>query len=172
MGNDRRTFLKVATCALGGGVGLAVAAPVLRLLGAPASQNTVVTPTAPLDVGAISQFAKGGAPVRIAIVAPVVSDAWTTARDVTLGAAWVQRTAEDKLAVLSAVCPHLGCFGDFTGKQFLCPCHNSGFEPSGKRMSGGKAKRDMDTLPWDLVDGHVRITWVRYAQDTADKTPV
>lgn len=168
---SRRRFLKVATCAIGGGVGLAAAAPALRLFAAPAGETTVVTPTAPIDVGAAASFAVGAAPTKVQVIAPALADAWTTQREVVLGAAWIQRTSPQQLSVLSAVCPHLGCFIDFTGKQFLCPCHDSGFEPSGKRLSGGKAKRDMDALAWEIVDGRVRITWARFAQDTAEKIP-
>ena len=47
------------------------------------------------------------------------SDAWTTARDVVLGAAWVRRTGDDKLEALSAVCPHLGCAVGWDGSDEL-----------------------------------------------------
>ena len=47
---DRRNFLKVATCALGGGVGLVAAVPVLRFVLDPATKTTVTGPTEPLDL--------------------------------------------------------------------------------------------------------------------------
>jgi len=43
------------------------------------------------------------------VIAPMVKDAWMASRNVVLGAAWVRRTAPDKIVALSAVCPHLGC---------------------------------------------------------------
>src|SRR3954466_13243956 len=79
---DRRKFLKVATCAIGGGVGLAVAAPVLTLLADPAGKGTVTTPTSPLDLGLAERFRAGVEPKRVDIVAPVVKDGWTAARNV------------------------------------------------------------------------------------------
>ena len=86
--SDRRGFLKVATCALGGGLGLVIAAPALRLASAPAERSTVITPTEPIDVGAADRFKVGAQWRRVDVIAPVVKDAWTTARDVVLGAAW------------------------------------------------------------------------------------
>ncbi|HEX7558316.1 MAG TPA: hypothetical protein VF386_03920, partial [Usitatibacter sp.] len=78
---ERRKFLKIATCAIGGGVGLVVAAPAVTLLIDPARKITVTTPTAPLDLGLAEQFRVGAEPRRVDIVAPVVKDAWMAARN-------------------------------------------------------------------------------------------
>ena len=66
---ERRKFLKVATCAIGGGVGLVVAAPVLTLLGDPAGKTTVTTPSTPLDLGLAEQFRLGAEPRKVDIAA-------------------------------------------------------------------------------------------------------
>lgn len=160
---DRRKFLKVATCAIGGGVGIAVAAPVLTLLADPVGKITVTTPSAPLDLGLAEQFRAGEPPRRVDVIAPVVKDAWTAARDVVLGAAWVRRTAPDKLVALSAVCPHLGCAvgWDAGAGNFLCPCHDSRFSVAGDRLTG-PSERGLDELPLKVVDGRLQLTWVRY----------
>ena len=50
---------------------------------------------------------KEGEPKKVAIVADL-RDAWTLARDVDLGAAWLIRRG-DKVTAFSVVCPHLGC---------------------------------------------------------------
>jgi menaquinol-cytochrome c reductase iron-sulfur subunit len=170
---DRRKFLKVATCAIGGGVGLAVVAPALTLLAAPAGKITVTTPTAPLDLGLVEQFRVGAEPRKIDVVAPLVKDAWTAARDVVLGAAWVRRTAPDKLVALSAVCPHLGCAvgWDTAAGNFLCPCHDSRFSPEGARLTG-PSERGLDELPLSVVDGRLQLTWVRYKVGQATREPV
>lgn len=169
---DRRKFLKVATCAIGGGVGLAVAAPVLTLLAAPAGRITVTTPSTPLDLGAAKAFRAGDDPRKIDIVAPVIQDAWTAARNVVLGAAWVRRTAPDKLVALSAVCPHLGCAigWDAGAGNFLCPCHDSRFSPAGDKLTG-PSERGMDELPLVIKDGRVQLTWVRYKTGQATREP-
>src|SRR3954470_6632566 len=95
--DDRREFLKIATCAIGGGVTLAVAGPVLRLIADPGGKTTVTTPKDPIDLGNPERFKVGAEPTKVDIVAPVITDAWTSARDLVLGAAWVRRTAPDKL---------------------------------------------------------------------------
>lgn len=169
---DRRKFLKVATCAIGGGVGLAVAGPVLTMLASTAGKITVTTPTTPLDLGPAEQFRAGAEPRKIDIVAPVIKDAWIAARNVVLGAAWVQRTKEDKLVALSAVCPHLGCgigWEPIT-RNFLCPCHDSRFSPDGTKLTG-PSERGMDPLPLEIKDGRVQLTWVRYKLGLATPEP-
>jgi menaquinol-cytochrome c reductase iron-sulfur subunit len=160
---DRRNFLKVATCAIGGGVGIAVVAPVLTLLGDPARKVTVTGPTAPLDLGLAEQFHLGDEPRRVDIVAPMVKDAWAAAHDVVLGAAWIRRTPQNQLVALSAVCPHLGCTvgWDVDGASFLCPCHDSRFGLAGEKLTG-PSERGLDELPLKVVDGRVQLTWIRF----------
>ena len=169
---DRRKFLKVATCAIGGGVGLAVAGPALTMFAGPAGKITVTTPTTPLDLGLAEQFRAGADPRKVDIVAPVIKDAWIAARNVVLGAAWVQRTKEDKLVALSAVCPHLGCgigWEPIT-RNFLCPCHDSRFSPDGTKLTG-PSERGMDPLPLEIKDGRVQLTWIRYKLGSTTPEP-
>ena len=170
---DRRRFLKVATCAIGGGVGLAVGVPVLTLLADPAGKVTVTTPTAPLDLGPAEQFRAGAEPRRVDIIAPIVKDAWMAARNVVLGAAWVRRTAPDKIVALSAVCPHLGCAvgWDAGAGNFLCPCHDSRFSPEGGKLTG-PSERGLDELPLAVVEGRLQLTWVRYKIGSTSREPV
>ena len=166
---DRRKFLKLATCGVGGAVGLAVVVPALSLVVHPAGIQTVTTPKDPIDVGAESGLAPDWR--KVDVIAPEVRDAWTTARNVVLGAAWV-RKAGDKVEALSAVCPHLGCpVGyDAAKKNFLCPCHDSHFGPNGER-GDGPAKRGLDPWPIEVKDGRLRLTWVQYKLDTKERTP-
>lgn len=169
---DRRSFLKVATCAIGGGVGLAVAAPVLILVADPSRKVTVTTPTAPLDLGPAEQFRAGAAPHRVDVIAPVVQDAWTAARNVVLGAAWVRRTAPDKIVALSATCPHLGCAvgWDAASGNFLCPCHDSRFSVAGDKLTG-PSERGLDELPVTVVQGRLQLTWMRYKLGQTTREP-
>jgi menaquinol-cytochrome c reductase iron-sulfur subunit len=160
---DRRRFLQLATCAIGGGVGIVAAAPVIRLVIAPAGLQTVTSPTDALDIGADTSIKAGAAPRRLDVIAPVVQDAWSAAHDVVLGSAWVRRTQDGKLSAFSAVCPHLGCAIGFDAGEnnFLCPCHKSRFGLDGERVKG-PTERGMDPLPFEVKDGRIRITWVRY----------
>jgi Rieske Fe-S protein len=169
---DRRAVLKLATCAIGGGVGIAIVAPVLRLVVDPAGKRTVTTPSEPLDIGALDRFAVGAAPRRVDVVAPLVQDAWTAARDVVLGAAWIRRTTSDKVEAFSAVCPHLGCVvgWDETQRNFLCPCHDSRFAEAGDRLTG-PSERGLDPLPVSIKDGRLSLTWVRYRMGGSSREP-
>ena len=169
---DRRTFLKVATCAVGGGVGLVVAAPVIRLLVDPAGKITVTSPTAPLDLGLAEEFRAGAEPRKVDIVAPIVKDAWMASRNVVLGAAWIRRATPDKLVALSAVCPHLGCSvgWDSAARNFLCPCHDSRFSVAGDKLTG-PSERGLDELPLAVVDGRLQLTWIRYKTGQPSREP-
>ena len=169
---ERRKFLKVVTCAIGGGVGLAVAAPAVVLLVDPARKITVTTPSAPLELGLVEQFQVGAEPRKVDVVAPLVKDAWMAARNVVLGAAWIQRTSPDKVVALSAVCPHLGCAvgWDTAAGNFLCPCHDSRFSPAGARLTG-PSERGMDPLPLAVVDGRLQLTWIRYKAGQTTREP-
>jgi len=164
---DRRGFLKVATCALGGGLGLVVAAPVLRFVIDPATQTTVTTPSEPIDLGPAERF-HGDQPTRVEIVAPMIKDGWTSARDVVLGAAWIQQKG-DKLVAFSAVCPHLGCGVGYDGAQFQCPCHDSKFARADGAAQSGPSKRGLDPLDLKVVDGRVKLTWASFKLDQAER---
>jgi len=169
---DRRRFLKVATCAIGGGVGAALVAPALALLVDPATQVTVTGPTTPIDVGPADLFRVGEPPRKVDVIAPVVKDAWTSSRNVVLGAAFIQRTAGDQISALSAVCPHLGCAvgWDNAAQNFLCPCHDSRFSAEGARLTG-PAERGLDALPLAIVEGRLQLTWVRYKLGQTAREP-
>jgi menaquinol-cytochrome c reductase iron-sulfur subunit len=168
---DRRKFLQLATCGIGGAVGLAVVAPALSLVIDPSRRQTVTTPRDPIDVGDIGML--GPEWRKIDVIAPEVRDAWVTAKNVVLGAAWVRKPAKsDKLEALSAVCPHLGCpvAWEPDKKQFLCPCHNSYFGADGE-LGKGPAKRGLDPLPIEVKDGRLRLTWINYKLDTKSREP-
>ena len=166
---DRRTFLKLATCGLGAGIGAAVGLPALSMVVDPARRQTVTTPREPIDMGDPGRI--GADWQRVDVVAPVIRDAWTSAQHVVLGAAFLRARA-GKLEALSAVCPHLGCTVGYqpNKKNFLCACHNSFFADSGERTSG-PAERGLDPLPVQVVGGRLQLTWVRYKLDTSSREP-
>lgn len=169
---DRRKFLKVTTCAIGAGAGLALVVPTLRLIAAPAGTTTVTSPTEPLDLGALERLRLGAEPRKFDVIAPVVKDAWTSARNVVLGAAYLRLAAPGKLEALSAVCPHLGCAigWNAAAKNFLCPCHDSTFSITGERTSG-PVERGLDPLPVAVKDGRLQLTWIRYRPGGTSREP-
>ena len=168
---DRRKFLKLATCGVGGAVGLAVVAPALSLVIEPSRRQTVTTPRDPIDVGDVGMLGKEWR--KLDVIAPEVRDAWVTSRNVLVGAAWVRKPeTTGVIEALSAVCPHLGCpVGWESAKQrFLCPCHNSYFNVNGE-VGEGPAKRGLDPLPIEVKDGRLRLTWVEYKLDKKSREP-
>jgi len=171
--SNRRDVLKLVTCGVGAGLGLAIAGPVVRLVLAPAGTQTVTTPSAPLDLGAADRVKVGAPWRRFDVIAPVVADAWTSARDVVLGSAFVKRTSESKVVALSAICPHLGCAVGYErdSDTFLCPCHNSKWDGRGELAGDAKAKRSLDPLPIEIKDGRLSLTWKLYKLDTAEREP-
>ncbi len=73
---------------------------------------------------------RAGRPEEYAV--GTVSERWKKRHRV-----WVVRTAEGFFA-LSAKCTHLGCTPNWieTEGKFKCPCHGSGFDPSGVNFEG------------------------------------
>src|SRR4029077_6440041 len=90
--SDRRRFLKIATCGIGGAVGVGIVAPVARLVIAPAGLDTVTAAGGPIDVGDAGRI--GADPKRVDVIAPVVKDGWAAAHDVVLGAAWLRKNGD------------------------------------------------------------------------------
>jgi menaquinol-cytochrome c reductase iron-sulfur subunit len=169
---DRRKFLKLATCGVGGAVGLAAAIPALSLVIAPSRRKTVTTPRDPIDIGDAGML--GPEWRKVDVIAPEVRDAWVTARNVLLGAAWIRKPDKsDKIDALSGVCPHLGCpvGWDVAKKTFLCPCHNSHFGSHGETLGDGPAKRGLDPLPIEVRNGRLRLTWITYKLDIPTREP-
>lgn len=167
--------MTITTCAIGGGVGLAAAAPVLRLLADPLGKTTVTSPREPFDLGPAEQFALDAPPKRVELVAPLLKDGWMAARGVLIGAAFVRRTgpSPSDLDARSAICPHLGCAVSYdpSQKNYLCPCHDSRFAISGDKLTG-PSERGLDDLPLELGrDGRVRLTWIRYRTGSTKKEP-
>jgi len=157
------------TMAIGGAVGCgAVAAPTVRFLLAPSSgaacQGRWIK-TVPLDA------LRDGEPKRVALVADH-HDAWTLERDVELGAAWLVRQG-NRVTAWSSICPHLGCAVDRggTGSGFYCPCHDSSFDPAGRRLTG-PSPRDLDELGTRVEAGHVLVEFRRFRQGVTTKEPV
>jgi menaquinol-cytochrome c reductase iron-sulfur subunit len=170
---NRRSFLKGATLALGGAVGVIFAVPLVRYVLFPVGRKIVSSAAEPVDVMAESALVPGGPPVQVAIVAAEQRDGWNKRDKVGVGSAWLSKDKSGKVTALSAVCPHLGCaigYDDAT-KAFRCPCHKSAFGRDGVKKAG-PAKRDMDPLPVAVADGRVKLTFIRFRPDVPDRTPV
>ena len=115
-----------------------------------------------------------GRPVELAITGRR-RDAWTTYPKETIGRVWLVRKAPtpekssaSEVEAYTTVCPHLGCAVKLagSGKMFVCPCHQAGFDLDGRRLSplqlGHKnpSPRDMDTLECRIAKDDSGEPWV------------
>lgn len=165
---DRRRALRVLAVA-GGVVGCgALAVPTARFLLSPARGGASAGRW--IAAGRLDAL-REGEPRRVALVADR-RDAWTLEKQVELGAVWLLREG-DALRAWSATCPHLGCAVGLSpsGPGFYCPCHDSAFDASGRRLSG-PSPRDLDSLDTRVQDGVVLVDFRRFRQGTARKDPV
>ncbi len=73
---------------------------------------------------------------------------------------YVIKGADGQPAVLTAVCPHLGCSVKYVDDdhQFKCPCHGGKFAATGKLISG-PPPRDMDSLESKIEEGHLKVRY-------------
>jgi cytochrome b6-f complex iron-sulfur subunit/menaquinol-cytochrome c reductase iron-sulfur subunit len=165
----RRRALKVLIGVGSAAFGGALAAPAAVFVAAPVSPGGAGRArwirTVRLD------SLEDSSPKKVAIVSDE-RDAWTLARDVELGAAWLVRRG-DTVVAFSVTCPHLGCSinAEPDGKGFQCPCHTSAFGADGTRVSG-PSPRDMDALATRIADGFVEIDFHKYRIGVAEKSEI
>jgi menaquinol-cytochrome c reductase iron-sulfur subunit len=165
---SRRGALKtIAT--VGGVVGCgALGVPAARLLLAPADIGAGAGRwTRALRLDALHE----GEPKRVSLIADR-RDAWTLEKAVELGAVWLVRGGETVRA-WSVTCPHLGCAVQQSGTApgFTCPCHDSSFDPEGRRLSG-PSPRDLDSLSTRVETGVVLVEYRRFRQGIPDRVSV
>ncbi len=121
----RRTVVSLAVgiagaCAAGSAFATsATAAPGEQ--GGPAGSKTPkgTLPTTPIDIGPITDYAKDG-----------VYDKLVKSQHVLI------HKSADRLAVMSAICPHKRCLVALDADQLKCPCHSSFFNLDGGRVEG------------------------------------
>lgn len=172
-GENRRGFMKAATLALGGAVGVVLAVPLVRYFLFPVGRKVVSSSGEPVDVMPAAALVPGAPPVQVAIVAAEQRDAWGTRDKVAVGSAWVSKDEAGKVTAFSGQCPHLGCAVSFDGGAgvYRCPCHKSAFARTGEQQAG-PSKRGLDPLPVKVEDGRVKITFIRFRPDVPERTPV
>jgi rieske iron-sulfur protein len=69
----------------------------------------------------------------------------------------------DGIIAYSALCTHQRCLikdWDASTNQFVCPCHQSAFDPlQGGRNSGGVKTRDLPQVPLKVRDGKLVVSY-------------
>lgn len=190
----RRTFMANATLTLGGIIGLGLAIPIV---------GSLLPKTGAGSGSWAALDEKGWQELQTATDTPVKIDFTLTGKDAYLPeqqspeSVWGIKTSLDKFkklrpdiydnpggmvkydavymgfALLSPICPHLGCFFNWNpdAKQFACPCHGSTYTPEGAHLAG-PAARGLDPLPMREQSGKAEVTWIRYAPTIPDRIVV
>ncbi|HEX3798610.1 MAG TPA: Rieske 2Fe-2S domain-containing protein [Verrucomicrobiae bacterium] len=126
-------------------------------------------------VTSLEALPNDGVPRKFPVLAPR-TDAWNKYADAPIGAVYLRRTGERSVEALNVVCPHAGCFVDFSGErgQFICPCHNSSFKVDGSRAAlTSPAARGLDSLEVEVrADGSVWVRFENFEAGRAEKIPV
>jgi menaquinol-cytochrome c reductase iron-sulfur subunit len=170
---DRRDFFKKSLALIIGGSAAAVpvvaglmvtADPLDRKSGAGAAIKVTTLDALPND----------GVPRKFPVLADR-TDAWNKYLNVVVGAVYLRRTADDKITALNVLCPHAGCFVDYSPdkKNYLCPCHVSSFTIDGKIDSPtSPSPRGLDELEVQVRDGGVWVVFQNFQAGRPDKVPV
>jgi len=144
---DRRTFL-------GTGAALAGAAAILPRLGRAADSSDEGALTA--DLGKVADL-NSGDPI---LVTAQLRDA--SGKQVKEEKVYVRAVKGGGWVVLSAICTHLKCKIKYDdGKHnFLCPCHKSEFDLSGKVLKK-PAKKNLPDYSKDVCEQNGRLIWTK-----------
>lgn len=159
---ERRCFLTKALAAGIGGVvtvipaaaGLGVLLDPLRRANANGANLIRIT--------TLEALPEDGTPVKFAVVADK-TDAWTRHPQAPVGAVYLRRTGPKTIQALNVVCPHAGCFVDYSPDrgEFLCPCHNSSFKLDGTIDNpDSPSPRPLDSL--EVAIRNDKEVWVKF----------
>jgi menaquinol-cytochrome c reductase iron-sulfur subunit len=157
--NDRRLFLKQAlTLGIGGVLGAVPVSAGLSVLLAPLRQKS--SRGEAVFISALDTLPTDGTPCKFAVVAMRV-DAWNRS-EAPIGAVYLRRL-ERGVHALNVVCPHAGCFVDYSSDRagYFCPCHHSSFALNGAiRDPRSPAPRGLDELEVEIRDQNQ--VWVKF----------
>ena len=168
---SRRTFLKIATNAIGAIFALVLGIPAVAYL--IDARNRAAAKGEFMPVARLSELPLNS-PQEV-VIRDVNRDAWTIEPNQVIGRAWLIRRDKDKVEAFSTICPHLGCSINFeqSSKLFVCPCHGGTFNENGSREEvAGRVNpppRGMDKLECRLSHTNPDIVEVKYQTFMAGK---
>jgi menaquinol-cytochrome c reductase iron-sulfur subunit len=162
---NRRSFLGAL---LGVGsvfVGALLSVPLIRFALFPLIRRTTDLKSSP--IGSESEFSSLSEPAMRTIQIEQI-DGWR--KTVSEKAVYITKNQQGQLAVLTSICPHLGCTVPWNKekKQFICPCHGGTFAADGSRVSG-PSQRGMDALKTSVQDGQLLVRFQYFRQLVSDK---
>ncbi len=173
--SSRRKFIRVATVGASAACGLfPVAAGIPSLLD-PVKKSVANGGSIPWSkVAPIASLPDDGTPAKFEVVQEKVVDAWTTYKNVPVGAVYLSRKDMEVIA-FNLKCPHLGCAIDYRkqNNDYFCPCHNSSFGLDGSiTTKDSPSPRSMDTMDTKVEDGYVWIRFQHFRPNIPEKTPL
>ena len=129
---SRRSFLSIATWAIGGFMGMVLAVPALAYIIGPSLQRTKSENW--VRLGSTSKV-EIGTPTLFKTV--VENQTGWIVSEVEISAYVITENGRD-FSALSNICTHLGCRVRWIpeSEQFFCPCHNGVFDSQGLVISG------------------------------------
>jgi cytochrome b6-f complex iron-sulfur subunit len=121
-------------------------------------------PTSPGGVGSFSQlpFVSGTASngtivVTVDAASPLAGTGTNALVRSSIGDVLVAHTGTDTFVALSATCTHQNCeITGHSGTTFVCPCHGSTFDSSG-RATGGPARGSLQQYKTQFANGVLTI---------------
>jgi cytochrome b6-f complex iron-sulfur subunit len=102
--------------------------------------------------------AGGGIQVTIDANSPLASTGSVAFVQSSAGSVLVARTGADSFSAVTATCTHQGCLiTGHNGSTYVCPCHGSQFDTSGRVLSG-PAQRSLQQFNTQFSNGVLTIT--------------
>ncbi len=150
---QRRDFLEQATCALAGAGVAAASWPFISSMN-PAT-NVVAAASTEVDVSTIQPgmsetVAWQGKPVFIVHRTEEQIAQMAQSEGVKDPQPDEERVLQPEWLVVVGICTHLGCVPGRNDEGWLCPCHGSVYDNSG-RILRGPAPRNLEVPPYEFI---------------------
>jgi Rieske Fe-S protein len=173
--SGRRKFIRVTTIGISAACGIFPLATGIPALLDPVKKNSGESAKVPWSkVAPFASLPEDGSPAKFEVVQETVVDAWTTYKDIPVGAVYLTRK-EDEVIAFNLKCPHLGCAIDFRKQtnDYFCPCHNSSFALDGSvTTENSPSPRPMDTMETKVEKGQVWIRFQQFRPNIEEKIPL
>lgn len=149
----RRDFLGILTASVAGGGALAASIPFVSSMNPTSDvldKATVEIDLSKINVGQEKTVAWQGKPVFIVHRTAEVVASMESSKGGKDPEADSKRVQHPDWLVVVGICTHLGCVPNKTGNGWLCPCHGSVYDNSGRILSG-PAPKNLILPPYHFV---------------------
>jgi ubiquinol-cytochrome c reductase iron-sulfur subunit len=147
---ERRDFLGTVTAAVGAAGAAAACWPLISSMNPSTdvlSKSTTTVDLSTIPVGELHTVAWQGKPVFILHRTPKEISNMEASQGGKEPEADQMRVQKPEWLVVIGICTHLGCVPNHNEEGWLCPCHGSVYDNSG-RILHGPAPRNLDVPPY------------------------